>query len=504
MCLKVNNDLHFSKSGLTDNKNKKIEFIDIRNFQLDLDVSLSHKEMEILPKSFKNEIRDVFLRVLDKSEIKKEAEKSRAACVSLKVADGKLVYTLDASKDFKTLRDEKIQKTFLKLSKSIKKYLLDIGYIKEKQIKLSKADKNIIQTSPASVDKVSKEAFRKLKKSDAEWSLWAIWMCEIKNLLTKLCAFLGIKMDFSFIPPGVESILGNLFAFFGVLDGIETETDSKKIEDAEGQKDGKHIILRNVLAMLGSLMDAIAKMFAQGINVLLSIVLSMAISVVFFITSAYTAFKYGYCYSRSKRFKNKFLRYIQNEKLSRQQKMMAALKFLKDKITVTNGQACKILEKTRNQNPSLSDYKIKELVHDAIARKLMTKIRRFERRVGQEVVCRVQEDIDDILKNPANADNIKKAEMILKKVNYENEMIIKENKWYAISAALAAGEIMLLAILVPVFIAALAGFLSSVIVAGLLGEYFYKKHVGKGKVLEKTYLDEKLEYLSDPAKHLFF
>ncbi len=499
MSLKVNNDLHFINSDPAKNVNKKIEVFDIGNFQLDQDVTISSKEMEILPHNYKADIRNIFLKVINKNKVQKEIEEKNATSISLKVIDGKLVYKLDSSKNYQNVQDEKIQKAFQKIAKNIKSYLNNVGALKEKQTAISKVDKDIIQTSPKDVEKISKEILRKMKKSDTEWSLWAVWACSLRKAFQKICVFLDIKINWKVIPPGIDDTLAYLFAFFGILNGIEIQRDSKKIGDLEGQKDGRYKILRNALAIIGSTFDFIGKTFAIAYGVLMTIILSIVASSILTVVTILASLKYLYLAVHANRFKNKFTKYTENEKLNQKQRIEAALKFLKSKVSVTEQEACKIIDKVRKQNKTVSDYKIKKIAHEEIAKKLLTKIKRFERRVGSGIVGPIQENVDKILQDLQDPKNIKKAQIILEKVKSKNNLTIQENKWYLIATLLQTLEIVLLIVFGFTALAALMGGLSSVIVVVIIAAYLYRKHIQKEKDLDKCILDENLKFLAEPA-----
>lgn len=498
MSLKVSNDLHSLNSSFGTSLAEKTELFDISNFQLDENQAISSREMEILPIDYKNDLRNIFFSVINRSDVQKEIKKQSATTISLKTVNGKIVYKLSGSKDYKTIQDEKIQKAFKRVAIDIKQYLNNLGTVKERQLSMSKIDRDIIESCPNDVEKVSKEVFKKMKKSDSEWSLWAVWACSLRDVFDKICAFLGIKFDFE-IPQGIDDIIAYLFGFFGILNGNEIEKDSKKIGDIEGQKEGRQKILRNVLSIIGTIIDFIGKTLIQAGNALLKVVLGTIASVIFFIVTLYALLKYSYLWIEALVFKRKFSKYTENQKLTIEQRMLSALKFLKNRVTVTNEEAYDILNKVREQNPISSDYKIKKLAHDEISKKLLTKVKRFERRVGDGLVGPIQENVDKILKNPKDPNNIKKAELILKKVHYKSDLNIQENKWNAIATLFEVAQIILLVVFGYVTLAALSGALSSAISVIMIGAYFYRKHVAKEKELKSTLLDEKLDLLADPA-----
>lgn len=500
MDLKVNNYLHSLNYNPATPQSGKIELFDVRTLQLDRNESISFKEMEILPIDYKNDLRKVFLSAINKNGVQKEIKEKNATSISLKIINDKLVYKLDGSKDYKTLNDEKVQKAFKRTARNIKKYLKNVGTLKEKEFNISTVDENIIKSGPSDIEKVSNKIFKKIKKSNTEWSLWTIWACELRGAFQKTSNFLGIDINWRILPKGMDDALGYMFGSLGILSGIKLERNSRKIEDTEGQRDGRHKITRNVIAMIGGTIDCIAKTLAITGKTLAKVILSGFASVIFIFVTIYATLRYLYFNLKALAFKYKFSKYTENNKLNEQQKIMSSLKFLKNKITVTKKEAVNIIKKIRKQNPTFSDYKIKKVAHEQIAKKLLTKIKRFERRVGPKIANMMQKDIDEILKNPTNLKNIEKAHEILKKVKTRNDLMVHENKWYAIASLLQGLEIILFIVFGYITLAALIGGISSTIVLIMLGAYFYRKHIKVEGKEDKSMLDENLDLIIDPSK----
>jgi len=516
MSLKTNNN--FSNPSLNTTQNGKIELFEIRNFQLSKNVCISAKEMQILPVDYKNDLRKIFLKIINKSEVKNEIRQKDATSISLKVIDNKLVYKLDGSKEYKTIQDAKVQKAFQKIAKNIKKYLRNTGTLKEKQI--SKVDKCIISTSPSNVEKVSKEVFKKFKKSDAEWKLWVIWGNEIKSAIEKIFKVFNLEGSFFttwineiksaiekifkfsnsknlFFTNDIGDVLGYLFGLYGIFNGMEIERDSRKIKDIEGQKDGRHKIYRNILTVLGGTIEIVTENLSKVTFTLLKTILNTLASFIFILVAICSTLKYAYFAMKANLFKCKYTRYTENEKLDEVKKMLSVLRFFKNKITVTNEEARKIIKKIRKQNPISTDYKLKKTFHKEITKKLLSKIKRFERRVGSGVVSTIQQNVDEILKDPTNEKNIEKAKKILNEIKNKNNWNITENKWYAIAAILQGLEIVLVVVLGSSALTAVVGSFSSAVIVIMFSIYFYKKYFLKEK--EKCKLDENLDLLADPS-----
>lgn len=472
--------------------------ISVETFQLDHGETISSKEMEILPVSCKKEIEDIFHRVINSSEIQDEMRQNNTASVSLKVLEGKLIYQIEGSNTYRVVQDEKIKKAFLKASKNIRKFLHNVGALQEKKLNVSTVDKNILETSPTNVTKVSKDVLKKMKTSDSEWSLWAIFVCIGMQSIQKFFKFFGIDWKIKFIPKGVLDIFGYLIGFFGILNGLEIKSDSNKIGDIEGRSEGKQEILSNLLAYLGIMLKVFSDTFAVAIGSLAASALITVSTCIFIIVIISVTAKYISLALKAKLFQRKLSQYTNNKKLTEQQKMIAALKFLKNKVTITPEEANKILVKIRKENPTLKDYEIEELVHVEITKKLLTKIKRFERRAGSNVTNYLQQNVDEILKDPTNPENIEKAKKILEIVTSDNELNIKENKGYAFSAILEAVELLSWCV-GCMALSFIAGGFSTAIVVILIGLYLYRKYIKKQNKLEAVELNKKLDLLANPA-----
>lgn len=500
MSLKVNNDLSFN--FVRNNFSEKTEIFDIGSFQLEKDLSIGSKEISKLPSSMQDEIKGIFLSIVNRADVQKVINEKKSSSISLNIKDGKLFYRLQGTSEYKEVLDKKVQKCFERVALETKKYLKNIQALNEsgrKIVKISDCDKEILKSAPNDVEKVSKAMFKKMKKSDAEWSSWVIWACSLREFLEKICKFLGIKFDFKIIPDGVDSLLGYLFGVFGVFNGLEQDRDSKKIGDVEGQREGKNKVFRNALSLFGSIFDCISKALMQTVYAASKIVFGAVASIIFVVVSIYSTIRYAYSYLIALNFRSKFSKYLDNYKLTDHEKMIGALKFLKNRVTVTEDESLDIINKIRKQNPTLEPNKVKERAHIEISKKLLTKVKRFERRVGDGIVSTIHQHVDNILKDPKNADNIKRANLIFTKVKDKNLLNIQENKWYAIAALLTVSELVLLYAFGYSTLASLCGGLSSGIGAIIMGAYFYKKYLKKEKELKQTMIDQKLDLLADPA-----
>ena len=208
----VNEKLDFSNyKGLTEGENAKVIPMGITHFQLVENTFLSSKDLDLLPSYLKARINHLFTKVVLKKQLQKEIKEKDVFNVSIGTINGKLAYRLTAD-GYKTLQDKKLQKEFSKCSRKIKKYLKNIDRIKIEK-KISKADESIISSSPLTIDKVSKTFLKSLKKSDSEWSLWAIFAMEIRNAISKFCDMFNIswKSTASLFPLWTEDILETCF-----------------------------------------------------------------------------------------------------------------------------------------------------------------------------------------------------------------------------------------------------------------------------------------------------
>ena len=507
MNISLNNNILNSIFNLNENK---IKVSNIDYFQLDDGVTISKKEIDILPNSYKKNIENVFSSAVDQSQIKKEIKAKGINAISFKAQKGKIFCRLDGkSKEYRQIQNNKLEKNLSELSKKICKYLKNIGALKTTKLNISRADQKIIKTSPDNARIIAKDvkkqsrirAFDKLSnvaiyvnkffKTDSEWSLWAIWLSDIKSTVVKFLNVLGtdiyklflrLSIDLKNLPrivQGWDDWLGYLLAGVGFYNGIQVLKDSIKIDDKEGKVDGANRIMRNMIAFIGGTLDWIGKALPLIGCFVAKILLELSSSVIFAFVAFYSTTRNLYLEYQAIKFKSKLNNYLKNDNLSEKQKRIATLKFLKRKLKVSKAKSYKIIKDIRVNNPSLSEDQVQKLAHEKIKNLVLTKFRRFERRVGAKIGAVIQDNAKEILKASETKLNIAKAKLIIDKVKAKNGIAIHNNKWLVAAAILQAISIILYATIgfsVPVLI---PGMLCTLIFVILTGEGFYRKYYKK-------------------------
>jgi hypothetical protein len=405
---------------------------------------------------------------------------------------------LGGSTEYKAVKDKKIQNLFQRILKAIGKYFLNIGVI-NKKIVITKADEKILKE--AEVEKVKKQILEKIKTGDTEYSLYAIFALEVNTFVDKASRSVGVIREL--VPASVTDACGYAFGGYGIYDGQQIIKNSNEIDDKEGMRDGVNKIARNVITIIGSFLKFLAGAIKSIKNSSSKFLMNLCGDILFVLVSIYLEFKYLYLYFAALKFKRKLNAYLENGNLSEQERIKSALKYLKTKVSISQEESLKFVKKMRLQYPTLSDYKIKKLAERAIAKKLLTKEKRFERRVDIDEISLIQNNADKILADLSDPKNMMMAKKIIEKVKYKNDINIKENFSYGLATLFSTFEIIVfLAIGVPT-IAYVIGALSSAITVSVLGAYFYRK--GKkyfapiNEDENKSKIDQKLQLIAKSA-----
>ncbi|NGX63366.1 MAG: hypothetical protein KR126chlam6_00774 [Candidatus Anoxychlamydiales bacterium] len=470
--------------------------------------------LEALPKKLVKDIDKVASKVVQKKEINQNIKDLKASRISLMVKNKKLCYSLGWEKDFKAIEDSKIQKAFKKVAKKSKTFLLNTNALKHKDVlhlqnsdkKFVKsgieiANKRIVKSSPSDIKKIPIKYFKGLIKADTEWSLWAVWISDIQSAFGKIFDVLNIKADWSFLDKikGWDDWLGFIVGFFGLINGIDNFIDAKKIGDTEGIRDGRHKIYRNLIWAVSGSFDWAAKLITSVARLAFKTILtSIAFSIFIFVT-LYAMGRYGYFDIKALQFKSKFKAYLNNPNLSEKDKKLAALRFLKSKIQVSKIEAYKILKNVRKNNPNETDETLQKIVHQIIKNRVLTKIKRFERRVGSNVANVIQKDVNKILKNQTIL-SVEKTNKIIQRVQFKNGLAIHDNTLYAIASFLQAIEIFIILLFGFTYPVLIPGAISAALFVYLQGASFYRSHITKiDKEDSKGKLAKKIGYLAENA-----
>ncbi len=506
-------------SSYGSTSNLVVKPLDLTYFQLDENVCVSAKEIAILPDSYKNQIKDIFLRILKNKKVLDEIKKRDASSIAIKIQNKRLVYSLDG-KNNTFLNDKKIQKAFEKVSRNIKRYLKNIKVIKDCKISnLSIKEQNLIKNRAFDIEKIKRQEkalkkrypnyihfplkyIEKFAKADAEWSIWAVFLSDIQGTIVKAFRVLSKEVEFLNNIKGWDDWLGYIVGSFGVINGFADVIDAKKINDKEGKYDGIHKIIRNSFAIGAGTIDWIGKTIKATSHFVLKLALSISALFVFLFVTLYAMARFIYFDIKAIHFKKKLNEYLKNEKLSEEEKKIGALKFLKDKLMVSKRRSQKILKKIKQENSNLSDEKIQKIFNEKIINLIKTKVKRFERRVGSDLASVIQRNIKDILKNPENEMNIEKTNKIFERIQYKNQVTINENTLYSLAIAFQGIELALFIIIgatVPSFaIGAISTFLFIVLTIYSKYRQYVLKDEKKDKIFAEE-IDKKMSLISQRA-----
>ncbi|NGX52659.1 MAG: hypothetical protein KR126chlam5_00962 [Candidatus Anoxychlamydiales bacterium] len=505
----------YQSNSYNENSNVVAKPLDLTYFQLDKSTYISAKEIEMLPDSYKEQTKSIFAKVLKNKDVLESIKKVDVSTISLKIQNKKLAYSFDDKNESIFLSDKKTQKAFEKVTRNIKRYLKNTKTIKGRKVQnLTIIDKNIIKGRPFDIRKISADEralkkkypnlirvplkylrvplkyFSKFRKSDAEWSLWAVFLSDIQVFAVKSFKFISVELAFLKNIKGWDDWLGYLVGSFGVLNGIENIKDARKIDDREGKYDGIHKIIRNTFAIVGGSIDWIGKAIKTVGHVVIKLALSIIATSVFLFVTLYALVRFVYFDIKAIHFKKKLNEYLKNDKLTDEEKKIGALNFLKDKLMLSKEKSFKILKKIRKENPGFSDDKIEKLFHGKIKKLVETKVKRFERRVGSNVASLIQRNVKQILKDPKNDLNIENINKIFEKVLYKNSVTIHENTVFSLAIALQGIEFILFMIIGFTIPALIPGALSSMLFAYVQGYSFYRRFYLKENKIDKKDEDE--------------
>jgi len=498
----------YQNNSYNESLNVVAKPLDLIYFQLDKNTYISEKEIEKLPNSYKKQVKSVFSKVLKNQTALDKAKKLNASTINIMIQNKKLAYSFDDKTDSTLLSDEKTLKAFEKATRNIKRYLKNTKTINGRKVQnLTTSDLNIIKGRPSDVktikdnEKLLKKEhiniiriflkyFKKFRQSDAEWSLWAVFLSDIQTAVVKSFKYISVELAFLKNIKGWDDWLGYLVGSFGVINGIENIKDARKINDREGKYDGVHKIIRNTLAIVGGSIDWIGKAIKTVGHVVIKLALSIIATSVFLFVTLYALARFVYFDIKAIHFKKKLNEYLKNDKLTDEEKKIGALNFLKDKLMVNKKKSFKILKKIRKQNPNLTDEKVNKIFQEEITKLIQTKVKRFERRVGSNIASLIQKNVKQILKDPSNDLNMENINKIFKKVLYKNSVMIHENTLFSLAIALQGIEFILFMVIGFTIPALIPGALSSLLFAYLQGYSFYRSYYLKEDKVDKKDEDE--------------
>ncbi|KKK64446.1 hypothetical protein LCGC14_2984130, partial [marine sediment metagenome] len=292
-------------NSYSGNSNLVAKPLDLTYFQLDENICISAKEIEILPDSYKNQIKSIFSKVLKNKDVLDDIKKEDASTIAIKIQNKKLAYSLDGKNESELLSDKKIRKAFEKVTRNIKRYLKNTKTIKDRKVvDLRVNDQKIIRNRPSDIKKIKKNEkalkkrypnfihiplkyLKKIARSDSEWSLWAVFISDIQNAVIKVFKYLSLELGFLNKIRGWDDWLGYIIGSFGLMNGITDIRDAKKISDREGKYDGIHKIIRNSFAIGGGSIDWVGKAIKTAGHIAIKLALSIIASSVFLFVTLY-------------------------------------------------------------------------------------------------------------------------------------------------------------------------------------------------------------------------
>jgi len=238
------------------------------------------------------------------------------------------------------------------------------------------------------------------------------------------------------------------------------------IGDKEGRKDGERIVWEGAALLSGTVLwgasEATATLGCVATGTALGAAAAVSFGAAGVVGTGFSTLKIARCHQ----FRSKLNQYLYNEALTDDQKMMGAMGFLRDQLSLQGHEILEIF----NEIDALAlpkEEKV-DLVRDRIIKLMHTKLNRIKRRIGAkatELVLRNVEDIIRDLRNPATKEEaIERAKELISTIKHENR---KRIIFYAI---MLAASLFSIAALIAATIAS-GGLVPLVI--GLIGASLY-------------------------------
>jgi hypothetical protein len=463
----------------------------------------------------RNKISSLVQSIFNKGYLKSSFEKNNS--LELKLINDEITFKASKNEE-KTITDKKIVDTFKKEISYSKEYIQNCYLHPKEHEPFSDDDKKIVYQMPANIMEVRRSFLKQFQKSDSEWSLWASWVIQISDSFQSFCNFFNIETSsFTNIDLAiVGDAFGHFFSAMGVVNGIDMRRDALKIDDKEGLNLANGKIARHGFSILASI-AAVAKdsLYAigettHGITSFIAISaanLCLVFGVaIFAIITLFVAMRYYSSYQKSKNFEKRLDSYLENKDLSKQDRLIGVLNFLKSSVELSDDELLQITKEIRNKNPSLSERQITDLTRKESEKKLLVKIERFKRRLSLEGVAVSSNNLDKLIFKTHTQEGVDKITKIINSIKEINRINIFENKWSAIGSFFQFLQLAIIAVL-PIIgmvgfvhLAASLGFIATTSFALITVMSYYRKYyvkVKKDKSLVE--LEKYLNVLNDPS-----
>ncbi len=450
----------------------------------------------------KKAIKGVFSVAVNLKQVQQDIKDNSAKVIHLKMLNGRFYYSLDKNDALKEIEDKSLIDLFNNKVQKLKKYVQNAG-ITERANLLAEEDSKLLAVCPTKIDQVSKRILKDHETDPSELSLWAIWFLDFKGVVNKICNFLieafsnspAMQKFWEFIkkhlneecykdfksvkefvtklgsylkavvqyfkniakkiPDGTGDTIAYFLSIWGVFKNILAVKTANKINDEEGKTQAKFDAGRTILALSATVLSTIYLAVKE-------VALDTSVGVLSILVAVAAMGRNIYFYNKCKKFQDKLNSYLNNESISKENRLKGALLFLKDKVSLNDLDLKKIIYDIKSKNPEISKEALENLVEKEAISRLLVKKKRFQRRVGFVAYKEINNNINKMLEKLDN-NELDDVEAFLNGIKKLNKSKINENKWFAIATILIAVELALLLFLGFPTIAMLAGIASSLI-----------------------------------------
>ncbi len=222
---------------------------------------------------------------------------------------------------------------------------------------------------------------------------------------------------------------GALWAFFAfreIDDGITENKRSVKIGDGEGKRRAEARILSGGLMSTGSIAYLGAK-FCDTLATPAAVATSLSVSNVLFGIGALLAVGASAVGAiRCQRFNKRLSDYLENPKLTEEQSLRGALRFLKDSIGVTAEEKADCKAQIDEEHPDWTPEQKTELLRQKLIDLTEVKVKYMKRRTSNKSLRLILNHADDLIERlgdkSTRAEAIKETMVLMNTIRQENRI----------------------------------------------------------------------------------
>jgi hypothetical protein len=240
--------------------------------------------------------------------------------------------------------------------------------------------------------------------------------------------------------------VGSIWTAFSFLELFSASDELKtlqRISDKEGVKRAEGRVTVAGMATTASVSYMAGRIFSTFGVASASFAAIASATILFGIASFFSAVRSGLGFYRSHNFNQKIDEYIENPTLTERQKLVGALRFLRDSVSVTAEEHAEIVEAVNRENPTLSDTDREKLIQQKLTERTEVKLNHMKRRTSSNSIEAVVNQVEGLLQKLEKGEGVEEAKELLKTIQSETR---KKMSVYAltITAALVSFVAMVL------------------------------------------------------------